>query len=173
MKGTQWWIGLGGMLLLAALALGWAVGRAGTSAATGRATPGGDVFQAWAAENANAGGPICRSDEDVAARMFLFYRADCPDCQRVLQEILPPLQKKYGRQMRVRLFNVDIAANRRVREALERRYGVQGRLPELFVGDQVLIGSEEIRRELEPAIRRALVVGGIDWPAEAVPAGAD
>lgn len=161
------------MLLLAALAVGWAVGRAGVLTAIGGATPGNDVYREWAAENASASGPICRGDEDVAARMFLFYSADCADCRRVLEEILPPLQEKYGRQMQVRLFNVDIAANQEVRRGLEDRYGVRGSLPELFVGDQVLIGSEMIRQELEPAIRRALVVGGIDWPAEAVPATTD
>lgn len=170
-----WLVGFMGLVLILVLAVGWVVGRArgpsATSVATGSSAS--DLYHDWARKE--PGGPVCRGEEDgPAARMFLFYAADCDDCRQVLDQVLPSLRRKYGAQMQARLFDVDNPTNRQVMLDLERSYGAQEEgLPVIFIADQVLAGSDAIRQELEPAIRRALVAGGVDWPSEALPAGSD
>ena len=97
----------------------------------------------------------------------LFWMNGCPHCHEVLDNVLPPLQEKYGAQFNVLLVEVvgmddvnrlyDIAAT----------YGFsrdQVGVPFLIIGDQVLIGSQQIPEELPGLVEHYLAQGGIDRP---------
>jgi uncharacterized membrane protein len=92
----------------------------------------------------------------------------CPHCHEVLDNVLPPLQEKYGAQLEVLLVEVvgmddvnrlyDIAAT----------YGFsrdQVGVPFLIIGDQALIGSQQIPAELPGLIEYHLTQGGVERPS--------
>jgi uncharacterized membrane protein len=99
---------------------------------------------------------------------ILFWMNGCPHCHEVLDNVLPPLQERYGAQLEILLVEVvgkddvnrlyDIAAT----------YGIprdQVGVPFLILGDQVLVGSQQIPEELPGLIERYLAQGGIDRPS--------
>jgi len=100
-------------------------------------------------------------------RAALFFAATCPHCQFVLQNTLPPLQQKYGSQLDISLFEVYDPANYELWlnavEAFQVPYETAG-VPMLFIGDNVLIGSDEIPERLPSLIEKYLAAGGVEMP---------
>ena len=97
----------------------------------------------------------------------LFWIDGCPHCHEVLDNVLPPLQEKYGAQLEFLL--VEVVGT----DDVDRLYEVaaaydipreQVGVPFLIVGDHVLIGSLQIPEELPGLIDRYLAQGGVDWP---------
>ena len=111
--------------------------------------------------------------EDPVARVAYFYSEYCTHCQAVKREVLQPLQARYGGQLEVRAFEVSDPANYDLLVKLEERYqpARQG-IPEVFIGDRVLVGEEEIRAELSRAIDGCLSQGGCDLPSLETSVGA-
>ena len=112
-------------------------------------------------------------------RVVLYWAEGCGHCHEVLDSILPPMQEKYGPQLETRLVEVvsmeDIASFFDIAEG----YGfARGRaaVPFLLIGDQALMGVEQIESDLPGLIETHLAAGGVDWPdltagnATAVPA---
>lgn len=99
---------------------------------------------------AQAAGPV---------RLFIFYSDTCSHCQVVLNEVLPPLQAKYGSNLEMRGFEISTAANYEVMITLEKRYGVSAPdFPEIFIGQEVLsLGNPS---NLPAAIGKASFLGG-------------
>jgi len=98
----------------------------------------------------------------------MFWMEGCPHCETVLEEVLPPLEARYGDQLvikRVQLFTT---------EDIDRLYqagadlGIpkeQVGVPFLVIGEQVLIGSQQIPAELPGLIETGMSKGGVDLPA--------
>lgn len=108
------------------------------------------------------GGAI--ADEPVA-RLLLFYSKDCGHCQVVQQEVLPPLQAKYGSQLEIRALEVGEPDNYQMLLDLETRYGAtQGDLPIVFTQKLALFGEQEIRRDLDRVLAECLTAGGCEYP---------
>jgi uncharacterized membrane protein len=104
-----------------------------------------------------------RAAGEVVEVVF-YYEAGCEACEKVLHEVLPPLQAKYQDQLVVNLFELttleDIDTLYRVGSA----YGLakdQVGVPLLVIGDAVLVGSEQIPRELPGLIAAHLAKGGV------------
>lgn len=102
------------------------------------------------------------------ARAVLFYSPSCPHCHYVLEEVLPPLQARYGERLAVQTIDVTATEGQALYRAAivafaipEERLGV----PALVFGDVVLVGSEEIPARLPHLIEAALAGGGNAWPA--------
>jgi uncharacterized membrane protein/thiol-disulfide isomerase/thioredoxin len=98
-------------------------------------------------------------------RAVLFYRSACSHCQKLTQEVIPPLTKKYGPQLEI--FGVDVSSpegDALYDTAIERfqidKFGV----PTLVLGDQVFVGGAEIEKRFESVIQEYFVQGGTDWP---------
>ncbi|MFQ6058804.1 MAG: cytochrome c biogenesis CcdA family protein [Anaerolineae bacterium] len=106
---------------------------------------------------------------EPVVRLFFFYSVECPHCQVIMKEVLPPLRAKYGDQLQIRFFEFDPVPNYEVMLKLEKEYGIKGGIPEIFVGQDVLVGEEEIRARLEPTIQKYLDAGGTDWPSPDIP----
>ena len=105
--------------------------------------------------------------QQPVVRGVMFWLAGCGHCEFVRNEVLPPLQAKYGEQLDILM--VEIVTE----EDLQRLYqtaalfgmdkGEVG-VPFLIMGDEVLVGSEQIPARLPALIDRHLAEGGLDYP---------
>ncbi|HID61943.1 MAG TPA: hypothetical protein EYP49_04265, partial [Anaerolineae bacterium] len=111
--------------------------------------------------------PLTAGSDEPVVRLLLFYSESCPHCQAILNDYLPGVREKYGAQLEVQLVEISDPANFQKMLAFEAAYGVteeRAGIPEVFVGDQVLIGEEEVRARLEELIDRYLAQGGVELP---------
>ncbi|MBC7248705.1 MAG: hypothetical protein H5T62_00335 [Anaerolineae bacterium] len=110
--------------------------------------------------------PAVQADGPVV-RLLFFYSEDCPHCRAVMDEVLPPLQTKYGEQLEIRFIEISTAENYEWLLDMEAAYRIpadQVSIPEVFIGDTALIGEDEIRARLGETIARYLAAGGVDYP---------
>lgn len=100
-------------------------------------------------------------------RTVYFYSTDCPHCVAVQEQVLQPLQEKYGSQFDVHQFEISVPANYELLIRAEEKFKVradQRGIPTLIVGDQLLIGEDAIRAQLPALTERGLESGGIALP---------
>jgi uncharacterized membrane protein len=119
---------------------------------------------------AAVGWPSATNQPEPVVRAVMFWLEGCGHCHEVMDKVLPPLQRKYGRQLEIRLIEVVTT------EDIDRFYQVaagfgfeRGRagVPFLIIGDRVLMGTDPIAAELPGLIEQHLAAGGVDWPAAA------
>jgi cytochrome c biogenesis protein CcdA len=110
--------------------------------------------------------PVSKAQEPVV-RAVLFYSDTCSLCHVVLAEVLPPLQAKYGASLEIKQVEITPTANYELLMRMEEVHQVppeKGVVPEMFIGDQVLFGADEIRSQLPLLIEEYLAKGGVGWP---------
>ena len=113
--------------------------------------------------------PVAGAEEPVV-RFFVFEAQDCEHCRVVGEQVLAPLQEEYGRQVEIQTFDIGAMENYEVMVRLEKEYGVSGlAIPQIFIGDTVLVGEEEIRERLGDLVDQYLEAGGCDRPTEDKP----
>ncbi len=98
----------------------------------------------------------------------MFWMDTCPHCHFVLDEVLPPLQEKYGDQLQLLLIEVKSEQEWNWLVQTGTSFGMsQDHLgvPFLVIGNRVLIGSDQIPAELPGLIEEHLAAGGLDYPA--------
>jgi uncharacterized membrane protein len=97
----------------------------------------------------------------------LFHSPSCSHCKIVIEEILPPLQEKYGSQLVILMVDASTDAGIELYYTMQDVYqpeeGRRG-VPALIVGDVLLVGSKEIPSEFPAIIKSGLDNDGIDWP---------
>lgn len=109
---------------------------------------------------------VAQADQPVV-RLLFFYSQGCSHCQAVMDEVLPPLQQKYGAQLEVQSIEISDPDNYRWLLDMETAYQIppdKVGIPEVFVGETVLIGEDEIRARLDETIAQYLAAGGVDYP---------
>jgi thiol-disulfide isomerase/thioredoxin len=85
-------------------------------------------------------------------QIYLFYAEDCPACGGILQGYLPTLKTTYP-FLEVKTFDIGNPSNYEALTKLEKRFGRKGEeLPILFIGDQMLVGQQEVMEKLDPII---------------------
>jgi len=97
----------------------------------------------------------------------LFYSPTCPHCHYVMEEILPPLQEEFGDYLVIAAINVSTSKGSDVYYAAVAHFGIPSErlgVPTMIVGDEVLVGSEEIPMFLPGLIKQGLDEGGVSWP---------
>ncbi len=97
----------------------------------------------------------------------LFWSKTCPHCHEVINNVLPPLQQKYGAQLDIRMFELSDPASLQLFQAALDALHVPPDLwgvPLMIVGDQVLVGSLDIPQQLPALIEKHLAAGGMGWP---------
>ncbi len=100
-------------------------------------------------------------------RAVMFWSTTCPYCHTVVEHILPPLQKEYGAQFDIRMFELSDPANLQLFQAALEALRVppqQWAVPFMIVGDRILVGGNEIEQQLPALIKTYLAAGGIGWP---------
>ena len=102
---------------------------------------------------------------EAVVRAVMFWEAGCSACERVRQEVLPPLQAKYGASLEIRQVELvtveDIDRLYRVGAAYGLAKGEVG-VPLLVVGDEVLVGVAPIRDRLPGLVDEYLAAGGVE-----------
>lgn len=108
-----------------------------------------------------------QNPQSPAVRIVMFWADGCPHCHAVLDQVLPPLQAQYGDQLQVHLIEVSPEATLRRFFQVAAALGIDQNdvfVPFLMIGDQVLIGSQEIPARLPGLIETYLAAGGVDYP---------
>jgi uncharacterized membrane protein/thiol-disulfide isomerase/thioredoxin len=98
-------------------------------------------------------------------RAVLFVRGACSHCQKLTEEVIPPLVEKYGSQLEI--FSVDVSSKEgdAIYDAAIERFKIeQFGVPTLILGDQVLVGGTEIEEKFAGIIEGYFAQGGMDWP---------
>jgi len=110
--------------------------------------------------------------QEPVVRMLLFYSPECPHCQNIIENFLPQLRDQFGDQLETTMLDIQEANNYDWMLAMEKEYGVteeEAAIPEIFIGDQVLIGENEIKEQLMEIIQEYLDAGGVDYPPTPAP----
>jgi cytochrome c biogenesis protein CcdA/glutaredoxin len=112
---------------------------------------------------------ICEEEppptREPVVHFWLFYDSHCGSCLTLLEDILPPILAKYEAGQVVVHQNDLEKGGYELMRALEKQHGLEyGDVPEIFIGDQVLLGNEEIQARLEPLIDKYLAQGGVALP---------
>ncbi len=112
--------------------------------------------------------PTARAQEEPAVvQAVLFYSPTCPHCERVINEVLPPLMEQYGDQLHIIGVNTYSEEGQALYQAAIEAFEIPSErmgVPTLIVGDTVLVGSGEIPEQFPQIIEEGLAQGGIGWP---------
>ena len=99
---------------------------------------------------------------DRSVHLWLFYGSHCASCKPLLEDILPPILWSYEKGQVVVQYQDLERGGFALKLALERQYGLEhGALPEIFIGEYALLGSEEIEARLPDLIDQYLAQGGV------------
>jgi thiol-disulfide isomerase/thioredoxin len=109
--------------------------------------------------------PIATVTSVPVVHAVLFYRSACSHCQKLTEEVIPPLLEKYGN--RLQIFGVDVSSpegdaiyNTAIKQFNIDKFGV----PTLIIGDQVLVGGTEIGDRFTGIMEGYFSQGGVNWP---------
>jgi uncharacterized membrane protein len=103
-------------------------------------------------------------------RAIMFWMETCGHCHYILEDVLPPLQEKYGEQFQILLVELVTTTEVDLLYQVAEEYGIpldQVGVPFLVIGDRVLSGSVQIPTELPVLIEQHLAAGGLDYPDKA------
>ncbi len=101
----------------------------------------------------------------------LFWMDGCPHCHEVMDNVLPPLEKKYGAQFDLVLIEVATMEDVEMLYQVAAIYKIpeeQTFVPFLIIGDQVLMGADQVENQLPGMIEYHLVQGGVDFPSNPI-----
>jgi len=94
-----------------------------------------------------------------------FFDPKCSSCEYISNQVLKPLLEKYGDAIQIDKRDITDEANFALMLALEERLEVPaGEIPEMFVGQDALVGAEEIALNLEERVEHYLQQGGAPSP---------
>jgi uncharacterized membrane protein len=106
-----------------------------------------------------------RAQEDGVVRAVLFYSPSCSHCHIVMDEVLPPLEEKYGQSLIIAKVDASTdEGNALYRAAVEKYNPEMMGVPMLLINGQILMGSAQIPAQLPDLIETHLAEGGLDWP---------
>jgi uncharacterized membrane protein len=100
----------------------------------------------------------------------MFWTDTCGHCKYVRENVLPPLQAQYGEQFELLSIQLVSSADVDRLYATAAAFGIpdaQVGVPFLLIGDQALIGSDQVEERLPGLIESYLAAGGVDFPRTA------
>ncbi|MFN2235186.1 MAG: hypothetical protein ACK2U1_13250, partial [Anaerolineales bacterium] len=107
------------------------------------------------------------NEDQPVVRAVLFYSPSCGHCENVIQNVLPPLLKQYGNQLKIVAINVTLPDGQALYQASIEQFEIPDNMlgvPTLIVDDIVMVGGEEIPSEFPGIVAEKISVGGTDWP---------
>jgi len=108
---------------------------------------------------------------DGVVRFYYFSDPFCEVCVVVHREVLDPLMAEYGDRIAIEERDISDPESFELLLAFERRFSVtSGSIPEIVIGDDVLVGEDDIRARLRERIEHYLAIGGVALPDPDVPA---
>jgi cytochrome c biogenesis protein CcdA/thiol-disulfide isomerase/thioredoxin len=113
--------------------------------------------------------------EKPVVRGYLFHSETCPDCRQVMSQVMPALYRQFGQQLQIMAIDIsEDEANYQWLLDAEKAYGVsedEAAIPVLFIGEEYLIGPEQITGKAVPLVE-AHLDAGVDYPEVPPPEGA-
>lgn len=112
-------------------------------------------------------GKAQEAETGPVVRAIMFWMETCGHCHYILDDVLPPLQEKYGEQFQILLVELVTTTEVDLLYQVAEEYGIpldQVGVPFLVIGDKVLSGSVQIPTELPGLIEGHLAAGGLDYP---------
>jgi uncharacterized membrane protein len=115
--------------------------------------------------------PVQAQSPQPIVHAVMFWMDGCSHCEDVVQNVLPPLQEKYGAQFDLFMIEVkgtqDVDMLYRVAASYKIPKDKTG-VPFLILGEQVLVGSDQVRDQLPALIDDYLIRGGLDFPTNPI-----
>lgn len=105
--------------------------------------------------------------QEPVVQAVLFYSPTCGHCKIVIEDVLPELDAKFGTQLEIFGVNTHTEIGNQLYGTFAAAYQIPPEeqvVPILLVGDQILVGSQEIPEMLPDIISEGLLNGGIGWP---------
>jgi len=97
--------------------------------------------------------------------LIYFYDPGCSICAAVHREVIEPLIASYGDQVAVDERSIADSAGFELMLNLEQQFRVAApSIPEVFIGQDALIGADEIRSRLKERVDYYLAQGGVEAP---------
>jgi len=111
--------------------------------------------------------PVQAQTPQPVIHAVMFWMQGCPHCEEVITNVLPPLREKYGAQFDLLMVEVkgtpDVDMLYRIAASYKIPKEKTG-VPFLILGDQVLVGSDQVRDQLPALIEEYLTRGGLEFP---------
>ena len=104
-------------------------------------------------------------------RAVMFWMDGCPHCEDVIQNVLPPLRDKHDAQFELLMIEVVSTQDVDMLYRVAASYNIpkeQTGVPFLIIGDQVLVGSDQVANRLPVLIDDYLTQGGVDFPSNPI-----
>ncbi len=97
-------------------------------------------------------------------RVLFFHSESCPDCQYIIEYVIPELEKEFGDSLEIRYIDLDVDDNIDKLFALYRKFDLPEQdTPIVFFGTDV-IGGEAVADELRNKVLEYAGEGGVDYP---------
>jgi uncharacterized membrane protein len=112
-------------------------------------------------------GKAQEAESGPVVRAIMFWMETCGHCHYILEDVLPPLQEKYGEQFQILLVELVTTTEVDLLYQIAEEYGIpleQVGVPFLVIGERVLSGSVQIPTELPGLVELHLAAGGLDYP---------
>ncbi|MEO1785228.1 vitamin K epoxide reductase family protein [Thermodesulfobium sp. 4217-1] len=108
--------------------------------------------------------PVFASSE---VNVVLFWSPTCPHCHDVIENILPPIQEKFKNKLLITYIMLYKESQVEPFYNLASEYGIKksdAGVPFMIIGDKVLIGTDDIEKDLPNLIQEGIKQGGIPFP---------
>lgn len=105
--------------------------------------------------------------QTAVVKAVMFWMDGCPHCHHVIDNVLPPLQDKYGDQLQIHLIELKDDQDVNMLFAVAESMGISKEsvgVPFLVIGEHALVGSNQIPAELPGLIESYLTGGGVNFP---------
>ena len=105
--------------------------------------------------------------EPPVVHAVMFWMSGCKHCQQTISMTLPPIREKYGTQLDLQLIQIYSLEHIDALYTLGASYGIEKHMigvPFLVIGDQPLVGYDQVRLEFDELIETHLAAGGVDLP---------
>ncbi len=109
---------------------------------------------------------VVRAQELPVVQAVLFYSPTCSHCHTVMTEVLPPLREKYGEQLQVYEINASEEPGSTLFNAARAMFAIESEgVPALIIGENYLLGGNDIPEKLPGLIEQYRNAGGVNLPA--------
>jgi len=102
------------------------------------------------------------------AQAILFYTPTCPYCHKVMTEDLPPLVEALGSQLEILAADIATARGQALYQAAIDQFQISDQrqgVPTLIIGEDILVGAEEIPQRFPGLVQASLNSGGVAFPS--------
>lgn len=107
--------------------------------------------------------PTVQAQEPVYG--VFFYLPTCPHCHEVMDNHWPDIESRFGDQLRVIFVDVSTPdGGKLMQSAYDSGLIDSGSVPQLIIGSDVMVGSNDIPRLAPRVIEEGLAKGGIGYP---------